>query len=187
MSESAETGAGAPPAAPAPPASTKEKENKAPEFEPPQACIQRIVKAVLPDNIQIGKDAKAAFARAAGIFIMYLTACANDFCRESKRQQISGADVMMAISELEFHDLVEPLKDFLEEFRKEENARRQAAKDKKEEEASAQAETESKKEAAEADGESAPATAPAPAPVEQTASEDAPMEAEEKADDSKDS
>uniref|UniRef100_A0A6V1RK43 Transcription factor CBF/NF-Y/archaeal histone domain-containing protein n=1 Tax=Heterosigma akashiwo TaxID=2829 RepID=A0A6V1RK43_HETAK len=136
MSETADS-APAPAPAPAPaaaaaPSAPKEKENKPPEFEPPQACIQRIVKAVLPDNIQIGKDAKAAFARAAGIFIMYLTACANDFCRESKRQTITGPDVMMAISELEFHDLVEPLKDFLEEFRKEQSAQKQAAKEKKE-------------------------------------------------------
>ncbi|CAM9383014.1 unnamed protein product [Chrysoparadoxa australica] len=52
-------------------ADAKEKESsKTPEFEPPQACIQRIVKSVLPDNVQLGKDAKAAFARSAGIFIM---------------------------------------------------------------------------------------------------------------------
>lgn len=38
----------------------------------PQACVQRVIKAVLPDNVQIGKDAKAAFSRSAGIFIMYV-------------------------------------------------------------------------------------------------------------------
>lgn len=32
--------------------------------------MQRVIKAVLPDNVQIGKDAKAAFSRSAGIFIM---------------------------------------------------------------------------------------------------------------------
>lgn len=35
-----------------------------------QACVQRVIKAVLPENVQIGKDAKAAFSRSAGIFIM---------------------------------------------------------------------------------------------------------------------
>lgn len=37
-----------------------------------QACVQRVIKSVLPDNVQIGKDAKAAFSRSAGIFIMYV-------------------------------------------------------------------------------------------------------------------
>lgn len=30
----------------------------------------------------------------AGIFILYLTTCANDFCRDKKRQTVSAADVM---------------------------------------------------------------------------------------------
>ena len=30
---------------------------------------------MLPDNVQIGKDAKAAFSRSAGIFIMYVYPC----------------------------------------------------------------------------------------------------------------
>lgn len=100
-------------------------ENKTPEFEPPQACVQRVIKAVLPDNVQIGKDAKAAFSRSAGIFIMYLTACANDFCREAKRQTISAQDVMQAIKELEFGELEEPLREYLEQYRREASAKKQ--------------------------------------------------------------
>ena len=41
-------------------------ESKLPEFEPPQACVARIIKNVLPDNIQVTKEARAAFSRAAG-------------------------------------------------------------------------------------------------------------------------
>eukprot|EP00904_Undaria_pinnatifida_P001282 jgi/Undpi1/11154/HiC_scaffold_30.g13452.m1 len=101
-------------------------ENKTPEFEPPQACVQRVIKAVLPDNVQIGKDAKAAFSRSAGIFIMYLTACANDFCREAKRQTISAQDVMQAIKELEFGELEEPLREYLDQYRREASAKKQS-------------------------------------------------------------
>ncbi|CAN0253994.1 unnamed protein product, partial [Phaeothamnion confervicola] len=89
-----------------------------------QACVQRIIKAVLPEQVQIGKDAKAAFARAAGIFIMYLTACANDFCRDAKRQTISAADVLQAVQELEFSELEEPLREYLELFRRDANAKK---------------------------------------------------------------
>lgn len=45
---------------------------RTPEFEPPQACVSRIIKNILPENVQITKDARAAFTRAAGIFIFYL-------------------------------------------------------------------------------------------------------------------
>lgn len=50
--------------------------------------------------------------------LRYLTACANDFCREAKRQTISAQDVMQAIKELEFGELEEPLREYLEQVAK---------------------------------------------------------------------
>ena len=44
-----------------------------PDFEPPQACIQRVIKSVLPENAQIMKESKQAYSKAAGIFIIYVT------------------------------------------------------------------------------------------------------------------
>ena len=67
------------------------------EFEPPVACVRRILKTTLPSTSNVGKDAVAAFARASGIFIIYLTACANDFARENRRQTITANDVLAAI------------------------------------------------------------------------------------------
>jgi len=67
------------------------------EFEPPLACVRRILKNTLPASTNVGKDASAAFARSAGIFIMYITACANDFARESRRQTITANDVLAAV------------------------------------------------------------------------------------------
>jgi histone H3/H4 len=67
------------------------------EFEPPLACVRRILKTTLPASTNVGKDASAAFARSAGIFIIYLTACANDFARENRRQTITANDVMAAV------------------------------------------------------------------------------------------
>lgn len=67
------------------------------DFEPPMACVSRVMKAALPENILLTKDARAAFVRAAGIFIFYLTHCSNDFCRESKRATIFPQDVMAAL------------------------------------------------------------------------------------------
>jgi histone H3/H4 len=67
------------------------------EFEPPLACVRRILKNTLPSSTNVGKDASAAFARSTGIFIVYLTACANDFARENRRQTITANDVLAAI------------------------------------------------------------------------------------------
>ena len=67
------------------------------EFEPPLACVRRLLKNTLPSSTNVGKDASAAFSRACGIFVIYLTACANDFARESKRQTITAVDIMKAI------------------------------------------------------------------------------------------
>jgi histone H3/H4 len=67
------------------------------EFEPPLACVRRILKTTLPASTNVGKDASAAFARSAGIFIIYLTACANDFARENRRQTITANDVLAAV------------------------------------------------------------------------------------------
>lgn len=84
-------------------ATTKEDETatKGPpsalEFEPPLACVRRILKNSLPSSTNVGKDASAAFARASGIFIIYITACANDFARENRRQTITANDVLAAI------------------------------------------------------------------------------------------
>ena len=97
---SAETPATTTSTTPTPAAAAAEK-NKGPpsavEFEPPVACVRRILKKTLPSSSNVGKDAVAAFARASGIFIIYLTACANDFARENRRQTITANDVLAAI------------------------------------------------------------------------------------------
>ena len=91
--------------------------------------MQRIIKSVLPENCQITKESKAAFSKAAGIFIIYLTSCSNDFCKESKRSTISSADVMAAIRELEFDDLIGPLEEFIHLYRTELNNKKESKRE----------------------------------------------------------
>ena len=43
------------------------------------------------------KEARAAFTRAAGVFIFYLTHCAADFSKEGKRQTIYASDIKNAL------------------------------------------------------------------------------------------
>lgn len=103
-------------------------------FEIPQASINRIVKAAIPDGVQMSREAKQAFAKAAGVFILYLTSAyavnraqgrlfapgpharprrANDITRTSKRHTISTQDVMKALDEVDFSEFVAPLEQCL--------------------------------------------------------------------------
>ena len=108
-----------------------EKSIKGPEFEPPAASVARIVKNSLPSDIQLSKDAKAAFGRAAGIFVFYLTHCANEFKADSKRSTIQAVDVITALRELDFGDMEGPMEEFMQLYKKEqkeEAAKRHAEK-----------------------------------------------------------
>eukprot|EP00546_Thalassionema_frauenfeldii_P011388 CAMPEP_0178920080 /NCGR_PEP_ID=MMETSP0786-20121207/14802_1 /TAXON_ID=186022 /ORGANISM="Thalassionema frauenfeldii, Strain CCMP 1798" /LENGTH=198 /DNA_ID=CAMNT_0020594099 /DNA_START=17 /DNA_END=613 /DNA_ORIENTATION=- len=96
------------------------------EFEPPLACVRRILKNALPSSTNVGKDASSAFCRACGIFCIYLTACANDIAREHKRQTITANDVLAAVQELDFDEFTPQLKTFLESYRTAEKNKRDA-------------------------------------------------------------
>ncbi|KAL3943457.1 MAG: hypothetical protein SGBAC_002468 [Bacillariaceae sp.] len=105
---------------------TKQGPPSAVEFEPPLACVRRILKNSLPASTNVGKDASAAFARSSGIFIIYLTACANDFARENRRQTITANDVLAAVKELEFDEMSPDLQKFLEQYREAEKSKKVA-------------------------------------------------------------
>jgi len=67
------------------------------EFEPPLACIKRLLKNSLPSSTNVGKDASSAFARACGIFAIYVTTCANDFARENRRTTVTANDILASL------------------------------------------------------------------------------------------
>ena len=111
----------------------------------PKALLKRLIKAKLQDvdkakggdgtrDFQVNKDALLAFGEAAKLFIHYLTAAANDNCKDAKRQTISADDVMTALNDLEFGELVEPLKQSLDAFKaenREKNKKKQEASKKR--------------------------------------------------------
>jgi histone H3/H4 len=79
----------------------------------PKAVIKRIAKAKLEalgeGNIQLHKDATLALAESAKVLINFITATSNDICKEKKRQTIGADDVLQALEDLDFDDLVAPL------------------------------------------------------------------------------
>ncbi|CAN6203834.1 unnamed protein product [Urochloa humidicola] len=128
----------APAPAPAAPAAAM---TEAEVEELPKAIVRHLVKDKLAHiagggegaEVIVNKDAMAAFAESARIFIHYLSATANDMCKESKRQTINADDVLKALDEMEFSEFVEPLRTSLEEFRsKNADKRSEASKKQKE-------------------------------------------------------
>lgn len=91
QNETSESNPTPPAEAPAP------KKSETTEFEPPTACIRRLLKNALPKSTNVSKDSAAAITRACGIFVLYLTSCANDLAREGRRTTVSAKDVLGAL------------------------------------------------------------------------------------------
>ncbi|KYQ50188.1 DNA polymerase epsilon subunit 3 [Trachymyrmex zeteki] len=97
----------------------------------PNAVVTRIIKEALPDGVTVGKDARTAVAKAASIFILYLTSAANIVAKRSNRKTISGPDVIQAMIDVEFDQFVEPLQESLENFKKIQKEKKDATSKKK--------------------------------------------------------
>ena len=95
------------------------------EFEPPAACIRRLLKQSLPKSTNVSKDSLSAISRASGIFVLYLTACANDVAREGRRTTIVAKDVLGALGELDFADFLPAMEAFLEGHRRDERCKKE--------------------------------------------------------------
>ncbi|KAJ1831849.1 hypothetical protein LPJ63_003976 [Coemansia sp. RSA 2711] len=52
------------------------------ELDFPKAVLMRMIKAGLPENIAIQKEARNSVTKAATVFVSYLAAAANDYGEE---------------------------------------------------------------------------------------------------------
>ncbi|XP_015125919.1 DNA polymerase epsilon subunit 3 [Diachasma alloeum] len=97
----------------------------------PNAVVTRIIKEALPDGVTVGKEARVAVAKAASIFILYLTTAANTIAKKGNRKTISGPDVLQAMEDIEFDRFIEPLREALENFKKSQREKKDANSKKK--------------------------------------------------------
>ncbi|XP_072908295.1 DNA polymerase epsilon subunit 3 [Hemitrygon akajei] len=97
----------------------------------PNAVITRIIKEALPDGVNVSKEARSAISRAASVFVLYATSCANNFAMKSKRKTLSASDVLAAMEEMEFDRFITPLKDALEAYKREQRGKKEASEQKK--------------------------------------------------------
>ncbi|CAN2390929.1 DNA polymerase epsilon subunit 3 [Pristimantis euphronides] len=97
----------------------------------PNAVIMRIIKEALPEGVNVSKEARSAIARAASVFVLYATSCANNFAMKGKRKTLNVTDVMSAMEEMEFQRFLAPLKECLEAYRREQKGKKEASELKK--------------------------------------------------------
>jgi len=103
----------------------------------PTAVITRMIKEVLPDGVNISKEARAAISKSASVFVLYATSCANNMALQNKRKTLTATDVLDAIEEMEFQSFIKPLKEALEVFKREQKEKKDAAEIKKKQKAEA--------------------------------------------------
>lgn len=84
----------------------------------PIAVVGRIIKDALPDGINISKEVKSAIARAASVFVIYLTSAATAEAKKTNHKTITPNHIFDALEEIEFESFMEPLKESLELYRK---------------------------------------------------------------------
>ncbi|XP_056639064.1 DNA polymerase epsilon subunit 3 [Diorhabda sublineata] len=83
----------------------------------PNTSVQKIIKEALPDNINIGKDARSALSRAASVFVLYVTSQASNEAHKNNRKTLIAKDVIKALEELDFVNFIGPLEEALKEFK----------------------------------------------------------------------
>ncbi|XP_065917514.1 DNA polymerase epsilon subunit 3-like [Dysidea avara] len=106
----------------------------------PASVVARIIKESLPEGVNVSKEARTAIGKAACIFVLYTTACSNNFAIKAKRKTLAAGDVFNALGDMEFEQLVPDLKQFLEAYKEEQKGKKEAAaSDKKRRQAEAMA------------------------------------------------
>ncbi|KAF5288238.1 hypothetical protein FQA39_LY04006 [Lamprigera yunnana] len=89
------------------------------DFNLPMAVIQRIIKEAIGENINVAKEARIALARAAAVFVLYVTSHASQIAQRGNRKTLTGDDVFEALTNMEFGTFVEPLQKSLKEYKEE--------------------------------------------------------------------
>lgn len=93
----------------------------------PASVVARIIKDSLPEGVNVSKEARTAIGKAACIFVLYITACSNNFAVKAKRKTLTAGDVFNALGDIEFEQLVPDLKQFLETYKEEQKGKKEAA------------------------------------------------------------
>lgn len=98
------------------------------EFSLSHSVLTRLLKTYTEGQpLSFSKESKSAFARSCQIFVSFLTTCALEYTAKTKRQTLFTEDVLKALDDLGFDEIVEVLESDLGAFRKMQKGKKQAA------------------------------------------------------------
>lgn len=97
----------------------------------PMTVVTRIVKEALPDGVAISKEARTGLAKAASVFVLYVTSAATNIVKNNKKKTLTGQDVLEAMKDIEFDRFVGPLGESLEQYKQVMSAKKSSAAKKK--------------------------------------------------------
>lgn len=83
----------------------------------PIANVARIMRASLPPDAKISKEAKECVQECVSEFISFITSEGSDRCVQEKRKTINGEDVLWAAQVLGFDNYYDALKIYLAKYR----------------------------------------------------------------------
>lgn len=72
------------------------------EYELPKTTLTKLAKGSIPDNVKMQQDVVLALLRGSTLFISYLTAAAHDQAIARSGRTVTAADVIKAITEMDF-------------------------------------------------------------------------------------
>ncbi|XP_017060593.2 DNA polymerase epsilon subunit 3 [Drosophila ficusphila] len=84
----------------------------------PNAVIARLIKESLPESASVSKEARAAIARAASVFAIFVTSSSTALAHKQNHKTITAKDILQTLGELDFESFVPSLTQDLEVYRK---------------------------------------------------------------------
>merc|ERR1712142_539578 len=86
------------------------------ELNLPNAVITRIIKEAIPPGSIVSKDAKMGISRATSLFILYIGQAAMEIANDNKRKTVKESDVIKALQEADFDEMIPLIEKGLEEI-----------------------------------------------------------------------
>ncbi|KAL2316678.1 hypothetical protein Fmac_030554 [Flemingia macrophylla] len=83
----------------------------------PNACVQRIMRKVLPEHAKVSEESKEKIAKCATEFISFITVEANHYCQQEQRRTITAEDLIQALKSLAFGVYAKLLVFYLHRYR----------------------------------------------------------------------
>lgn len=70
----------------------------------PDKIVTRLMRDVLPEDVQVTKEAKNAICKGASIFVLQLTIAAAEQAQANKRRSLQDKDIITSASTLGLND-----------------------------------------------------------------------------------